>query len=178
MQTSRQNTRDGVIVGLIAFVSVALFYGGFDFLASRGTLYTVNLLGGALFGGMRDPAVLQLPVPVHVAGILEYSALHLAASLLIGVTVVGFVGYAERTPRHARLVTMLIAAGFVVTIALVGWLSIPLRSMLPWWSIVLANTLAVIVSAAYLSHARPGVAGRLLHPTDHASADQTPHIAT
>jgi hypothetical protein len=169
MDATNHDTRDGVIVGLIAYASVAVFYSAFDFLASRGVLYTVNLLGGALFGGLRDPAVLQLPVPLRFGDILQYNALHLLASLLIGLVVVRMVGHAERTPAHARVTSALIASGFVVTIATVGWLSAPIRPMLPWWSIVLANALAVLVSAAYLTRARPGVVGRLLHPAAHTS---------
>jgi len=37
------------VVGLIAYAAVALFYSGFDWLAARGTLYTVDLLGKALW---------------------------------------------------------------------------------------------------------------------------------
>lgn len=170
MESARQDTRDGVIVGLIAYASVAVFYSCFDFLASRGVLYTVNLLGGALFGGMRDPAVLQLPVALQYAGILQYNTLHLVASLVIGLVVVRLVGHAERIPAHARGVTAIIVAGFVATIAAVGWLSVPIRPILPWWSIVLANTLAVVVSAAYLVRVRPGVVARLLRPAAHAPA--------
>lgn len=40
--------RQGVQVGLIAFVTVALFYAAFDVLASRGALYSVNQLGRAV----------------------------------------------------------------------------------------------------------------------------------
>jgi hypothetical protein len=178
MDGSRQDTRDGLVIGLIAFASVALFYGSFDFLASRGALFTVNLLGGALFSGMRDPSVLQLPVPVQWAGIVKYSALHLVLSLLIGIVVVRMVGQAERTPAHARALTALIAAGFVATIAVVGWFSTPIRPLLPWWSIVLANSFAVLVGAAYLARVRPGVARRLLHPTAQGHASHERPITT
>src|SRR5512133_2531913 len=61
MTTGSRWLRDGVIVGLIAYAAVAVFYSVFDVLASRGTLFTVNVLGQALFKGLRDPSVLQFP---------------------------------------------------------------------------------------------------------------------
>ena len=45
MATMRRTIRDGLIVGLIAYASVAAFYAVFDLLAARGALYTVDLLG-------------------------------------------------------------------------------------------------------------------------------------
>src|SRR5512133_3827029 len=61
MTTGNRWLRDGLIVGLIAYAAVAVFYSAFDLLASRGTLFTVNVLGQALFKGLRDPSVLQFP---------------------------------------------------------------------------------------------------------------------
>ena len=63
MATVGRTIRQGVIVGLIAFASVAMFYAAFDVLAARGTLYTVNLLGMAVFKGLRDPSVLRCRSP-------------------------------------------------------------------------------------------------------------------
>ena len=40
-----------------------MFYAAFDVLAARGTLYTVNLLGMAVFKGLRDPSVLRCRSP-------------------------------------------------------------------------------------------------------------------
>ena len=56
-----------------------------------------------------------------------------------------------------------IVAGFVVTIISVGLLTNPIRPLLPWWSIVAANVLAVLLVGAYLLRKRPGIASRLTH---------------
>jgi hypothetical protein len=151
-----------VVVGFIAYVSVAVFYSLFDFLAARGMLYTVNVLGRAVFRGLRDPAVLQLPVRLDLPAILLYNGLHLFLSLLIGLVVMRFVGQAERRPSRAGWMLLLIVAGFVVTILAVGWLSTPIRPVLPWWSIVVANSVAVLMAAIYIMKRRPGVVGRLI----------------
>ena len=60
MPTPR-SLRDGLLVGLLAYLSVAGFYALFDLAAARGVLYTVNMLGMAVLRGMRDPASASEP---------------------------------------------------------------------------------------------------------------------
>lgn len=153
--------REGLIVGGMAYLAVAAFYGVFDLLAARGVLFTVDLLGKAAFQGLRDPAVLGLPILPDFAAIVQYNALHLAVSLLIGLTVAGLVDHAERHPAHARVVSLIVMSGFVVTIVAVGLLTSPIRQLVPWWSIVMANALAVVLAGSYLLRRHPGIWGRL-----------------
>jgi hypothetical protein len=162
MASLSRDTRDGLVVGLIAYASVAAFYSTFDFLAARGTLYTVNLLGRAVFRSLRDPGILYTPQPLDLAAVFFYNGLHLAVSLAIGLVVMRFVGRAERQPALAWPMLLLIVTGFVLTILGVGALSASIRPVLPWWSIVVANTLAVALAAVYMMRRRPGVLGRLV----------------
>lgn len=151
------------MVGLIAYVAVAGFYGAFDIVAARGSLYTLNLLGQAVFRNLRDPAVLQQgPIAADSAAMLWYNALHLALSLVIGLIVTGLVAHGERHPSRGRLVALIIVAGFVVTIVGVGMFTGPLRELLPWWSIVVANSLSVVLASWYLVRRYPGIWGRLM----------------
>lgn len=161
MPTSGRTTRNGLVVGLLAYASVALFHTVFDFLAARGTLYTVNLLGRSLFGGLRDAGVLNLPVDLSIGAIAAYNGVHLLVSLGFGLIVMHLVSRAERDPEHARVWLSIIVAGFFVTILIVGWLSAPIRPVLPWWSIVAANSLAVITAGAYLVKTHPGLGRRV-----------------
>ena len=161
LPTSR-TVREGMVVGLIAYASVAMFYSAFDLLASRGTLYTVNILGMALFRGLRDPAVRQLPIALDVTAIFWYNGFHLLASLAIGLIVTSLVEHAERHPSQVHLVLLTIVAGFVLTVLGIGFLTSPMRPVLPWWSIVLANGLATVLAGWYLVRRRPGLPGRLL----------------
>jgi hypothetical protein len=158
--TGRRVAREGVAVGLIAYASVALFYSVFDFLAVRGVLFTVNLLGMTVFRGLRDPSILMGPVPLDLGAIFLYNTLHLVVSLAIGLTVMRLAAQAERHPSQAGVMLLLIVSGFVVTILVVNWLSEPIRPVLPWWSIVVANTLAVLLSAWYLMARNPGLLRR------------------
>jgi hypothetical protein len=162
MTPMRRIMREGLVVGLIAYVAVAAFYAAFDILAARGSLYTLNLLGEAVFRGLRDPAVLMLPVTRDPGAMAMYNALHLVLSVAIGFTATGIVSYAERHPARARLSGLVLLAGFVVTLLVVGFLSIPIRPVLPWWSIVVANSLSVLLAGLYVLRKHPGIWRRLL----------------
>ncbi|HEX8944611.1 MAG TPA: hypothetical protein VF785_15845 [Gemmatimonadaceae bacterium] len=153
--------RDGITVGLVGYASVALFYSAFDFLAARGNLHTVNVLGQAVFRGLRDPAVLRFPVPLDAGAIFLYNALHLALALTIGLIVAGLVAFAERHSEQRRAIRFIIAAGFVVTVGTIGLLTNSMRPVLPWWSIVVANSLATLLAGAYLVTRHPGLWRRL-----------------
>ncbi|HEX9164455.1 MAG TPA: hypothetical protein VF862_00990 [Gemmatimonadales bacterium] len=159
MTERRPIERDGLRAGLIAAGAVALFYAGFDQLAARGPLYTVNLLGLALFRGVRDPAIRQLPIAIDTGAILTYTVLHLALSVVIGVIVTRFLGIARREPGKAPMIWLLLVAGGVATILAIGYATGPLRVLLPWWSIVVANALAVAVVGADLLRRHPDVGG-------------------
>lgn len=152
-------------MGLIAYAAVAIFYTAFDVLAARGELYTINVLGRAVFRGLRDPGVLLLPMPLDFTAIFWYNGLHLLVSLLIGVIVVSLVRGAERHPAQARAVLGVILAGFVVTVLVVGLLTEAIRPVLPWWSIVVANGCATLLAGLWLLRKHPGLSGRFLHPT-------------
>jgi amino acid transporter len=162
MSSPSRTVRDGIVVGLIGYAAVALFYSVFDLLAARGTFYTVNLLGRAVFRGLRDPQVLLFPVTLDPAAIVSYNSLHLAVALIIGLVVTWLVGYGEQHPARRFGVVLVIIAGFVVTILVVGALTAGMRPLLPWWSIVVANTLAVILAGTYLLRRRPGLVGRMV----------------
>lgn len=158
---SNSSLRDGVIVGVIGYAAVAVFYSVFDFLASRGSLYTVNLLGQALFRGLRDPSVLMFPLAPDYGAIMMYNALHLVVALIIGIIVVAIISMGDRNPAHRTWTRILIPVGFVVTVMAIATLTTPIRPLLPMWSIVTANALAMLLGAIYLIRQRPGLWRRL-----------------
>jgi len=161
MMAGARTIRTGLIVGLIAYAAVALFYSAFDLLAARGSLYTVDLLGKAVFRGLRDPAVLQFPIARDPQAIFMYNGLHLVFSLIIGLIVAGMIVHAERAPSQGLIVLLAIVAGGIITVFLVGYLTESMRALLPWWSIVIANVLAALLAGAYLLYTRPGLWRRL-----------------
>lgn len=159
--TEHRPIREGLAVGIIGSACAAMFYAAFDILAARGAFFTVDMLGKSLFRGVRDPAVLGLPAQIDVAAAGLYTGLHVLVSLLIGLIVVGLLVRAERRPPQARLVLLTIVAGFFVTIIAVGLLTGPIRPLLPMWSVIVANALAVVVAGAYLLRKHPGTWRRL-----------------
>ena len=153
--------REGLIVGVIGYASVAVFYSAFDLLAARGSLHTVNMLGKCVFRGLRNPAVLGLPMQVDLTATALYNGFHLLMSLVIGLIVTGLVKYSNRGPSQARMALFTIVAGFVVTIITVGQLTNSIRPLLPWWSIVVANVFAVLLPSVYLLRKHPALWGKL-----------------
>lgn len=150
MFSNRSTLRYGLIVGLIAYAAVAAFYSMLDLLAARGGLFTVNMLGRAMFRDVRDPAVLLFPTRLDVVAIFWYNALHLVVALAIGVVATALVRQASRHSARAPLVLSALVAGGVITIATVTLLTEPIRPVLPWWSIVVANVLAAGLAGTYL----------------------------
>lgn len=161
MSSMNRTAREGIVVGLIGFAAVAIFYAAFDFLAARGFLFTVNLLGQAVFNGLRDPSVLATPVAIDLTAVALYTLLHLVAAIAIGLVVSWLAAQLEGPPSQTRLAILVIVAGFFVTVFGIGMVSSPIKVLLPWWSVVLSNLLAVVVAGAYLLGRHPGLVRHL-----------------
>lgn len=153
--------REGSVTGLIAYVAVALFYLAFDLVAARGALFTVNRIGQLMLNGSSGLAPTGQPIPFDMTAIVCYSAIHLFASLLIGVAVCRLVHEAEMQPMLAQVALLFIVAGFAATIAVVGLLSASIRDVLPWWSIMAANALAVLVAGLVMIQRHPEFLARM-----------------
>jgi len=162
MTLSGKTIKEGLIVGIIGYASVAILYAIFDLLAARGLLFTVDLLGKALFRGLLDPAVLTLPIELDMTAIFWYNVFHLIVSLIIGLIIIGFVDYTERQPARAPFVLFSLFVGFVLTVVVVSLLTSSFHQLLPWWSIIVANIVAVIPAGFYLLKKHPGIGPHLL----------------
>lgn len=161
MAHSFRTLKESLIVGLIGYSSVAVLYAAFDFLAVRGSLYTVDLLGKALFRGLRDPAVLALPIELDMTTIFWFNGIHLLISLVIGFIIVAIISWSERKPAQRGIVLFAVIAGFIITIFAVAILTAEIRLLLPMWSIIVANVLAVLLGGTYLIRKHPGIHKRL-----------------
>jgi hypothetical protein len=155
MTEARSTTRIGIIVGLIGYAAVALFYTLFDLLAARGSLFTVDLLGKTMFRGLRDPSILQFPVERDFSAIFSYNAFHLVVALAVGLFVTYLARAASKSASMRSIAQVVIVGGFFLTVAAVGYLSAPIRAVLPWWSIVVANALAALLAGIFLVRKQP-----------------------
>jgi hypothetical protein len=161
MSRSFQVLREGLILGLIGYASVALLYTIFDFLAVRGFLFTVDLLGKAMFRGLKDPSVLVLPIQIDITVIFWYNMFHLIISLIIGLIITGLIYLFEKNPGAKYYILYILTFGLVFTIFAVSFLTTTIRGLLPLWSIILANIFAVILAGSYLIKKHPGLWYRL-----------------
>jgi hypothetical protein len=164
MLAEHRTIREGLAVGGVAYVAVALFYSAFDVLAARGPVFTVNMLGRAVFRGLRDPAVLLFPTEVDWTAVFWYNGLHLLLSLAIGLIVSWMIGEVERHPTRTPLVLLAVVVGGAATVLIVGSQTAPMRPVLPWWSITIANVLASLLGGLYLLGKHPGLRRRLGRP--------------
>jgi membrane-bound metal-dependent hydrolase YbcI (DUF457 family) len=160
MGRKRSVAREGILLGLIGYGAVAVFYALFDLLASRGAVFTLNLLGKVLFRGARDPAILQFPISTDIRAMVAYNFLHLFVALAVGLFVAWLVARVEERPSLGPPVLALLVSGFVATIVLVRFLTQEVGPLLPFWSIMIANTLVALGGGTFLWYAHPGLWSR------------------
>ena len=161
MARSGSMVREGLTVGLIGFAAVAAFYTVFDILAGQGWFFTLNLLGQVLFRGVRDPAVLQLPMPLDVGAMTAYNFLHLFVSLAVGLFVAWLVDLVEESPHRGYATLGILLMGYLATVAAVALFARDVAPLLPLWSVVTVNTLAALGGGVYLWRAHPGLWARV-----------------
>ncbi|MDH5590021.1 MAG: hypothetical protein OEZ65_07855 [Gemmatimonadota bacterium] len=166
MALNGRAVREGVTVGLIGYAAVAAFYTLFDLLAGRGLVFTLNLLGKVVFRGVRDPAILQLPIPADVGAMVAYNFVHLVAALAVGLFVAWMVARVEDRPERGMVVSLVMLGGYVITVWAASRLTVDVAPLLPVWTIVTVNTLAAVGGAVFLWRAHPGLWGRVrgVHP--------------
>jgi hypothetical protein len=158
-RTRSRLLRDGALAGLAGATAVALWFLLVD--AARGQpLYTPAALGSALLGGARSVA----EVEQTAAMVARFSLLHLAAFLGLGMLAAIVVGGAQRDrpllPGAVLLFVALEAFAIGMVAVAAGWL----LTVLPWWTIAVANMLAVLAMGLFLWRDHPQVRWALEQP--------------
>ena len=93
MQTTwRRIIGQGLVAGLIGFVTVGLLFAIVNAVAGRSPFYTSALLGATLFHGATDPA----QVAVTPENVLAYNGLHLLVFLGFGAVAAALATLADR----------------------------------------------------------------------------------
>ena len=90
--TSRRIIGQGVMAGVIGFVTIALLFALVNIVSGRSPFYTSALLGATLFHGATDPA----QVAVTPQNVLAYSGLHLLVFLAFGALAAALAALADR----------------------------------------------------------------------------------
>jgi hypothetical protein len=137
---------EGLVTGLIGYLTVVLLFVIINLLAGRPSFHTAGLLGSALFFGLREPSELVLePGPV-----IAYNGVHMLVSLLIGLGASWLVFQAEKHRLLWYIVFFIFLAGFVYSLAIMGVFAAEIVPFLSWTTVVLANVAAGITAGGYL----------------------------
>ena len=148
----------GLITGLIGALAVAAWFFVLDLVAGA-PLRTPAALGSLLMLGAAGPA----EVAVSFGLVATYTVVHVAAFVVAGVVLVALAEQVERAPAMALLVVLagIVLEGLVVATLAVGaeWV----LGTIGWWSVVVANLIAVLAMGWQVWRTHPGLQRRLLH---------------
>jgi hypothetical protein len=136
---------EGIGAGALGAAAVATWFLLYDVAQGR-PYFTPALLGAVLFHGLRDVAAVSISWPL----VLGYSLVHWAAFGLFGVAAAALLAEADRQPALLFVFVMLVCCFEVFALALVAVLAEWLFEALAWWSIAVANALAVVVMLPFL----------------------------
>jgi len=150
----------GVVNGLIGAAVVAAWFFVLD-VARGAPFHTPAALGSALLLGAAGPGELVVTFGV----IAVYTVVHIAAFVIAGVVFVALAEQVERVPAMALLVllTAILLEGLVLATIGVGaqWV----LGTVGWWSVAVANVLAVLAMGWQVWRTHPMLQRRLLeHP--------------
>lgn len=137
--------RDGVMVGLVGAVTVALWFLVYD-AAIRTPFHTPALLGAVLFHGLRDAGDLVISARV----VLQYTLLHVAVFVAFGIAVAGLFALADRDRRVLFGVFMLFCCFEVFAVALGLVMRELVANAIPAWPFLVANALATVTMLGVL----------------------------
>lgn len=137
---------EGLVAGLIGYVTVVVLFGIINLATGQEILHTAALLGSALFFGARSPeAIVAGPAPI-----IAYNGVHILVSLLIGLGAAWLVFQTEKNRPLWYLVFFVFLAGFIYSVVVVGVLAAEMARVLSWGSIVAANIAAGVTAGGYL----------------------------
>lgn len=147
---AHQTIRQGLVVGLIGAAAVAVWFLVVDLIA-REAFWTPGALGSALLAGARSPE----EVRVTVGTVLGYTALHVAAFLLVGMVASGLVEQTERFPPLVFALVLLFVVFEVFFVGIAALMGAWVLEEIAWWSVMAGNLLAAGAMGSYLWKVHP-----------------------
>lgn len=151
-----RTTKQGLVAGMIGFLTVAVVIAVADMIVGRSPLYAAALLGGALFHGVTDPANVSV-IPSYV---LEYSTLHLAVYLAFGLVASALAAMADRGWQLWFVALFFLIFVSYHLVATVQAFALPMLSVLSAGAIWGAGLCASAAMAAYLLWRHPRIRTR------------------
>ncbi|MGO9604710.1 MAG: hypothetical protein ACLQAT_15210 [Candidatus Binataceae bacterium] len=148
---------DGAVAGIIGAVVVALWFLLFDIARGR-ALETPALLAVTLLHGVRDPHLHHGMLRLCI----EYSVLHFAAFVIVGVVGALLLEAAESEPPFLFSLLIFFGAFEVFFVAVVLFLGPAVMAALTWWGIIVGNLLATGAMVTYFFGRHPMLARNVL----------------
>jgi hypothetical protein len=150
LENTHSTMAEGTDVGIIGGLAVALWFLVLDTIAGH-PFQTPSLLGQVLLFADSTPDTSRLVF----GAILVYTAFHFAVFALIGMGLVVLVHWGVRDPvvRYALLPVFLVFE--VLFYGLLEVFSERTNELFPFWTVVVANTLAAICMGYYLCKRHP-----------------------
>lgn len=142
--------RAGLAVGGIAYFTAIALYSVLDLLAARDALFTADMLGRAVFMGLRDPAVHMFPYRMELAPVLWSGGLQFPLSLAAGLALSAGVEWAERQGVRRRGVAVALLSAAALALVAADAVAMEVRPVLPWASILAANGLSLVIAMTFL----------------------------
>ena len=137
---------EGLLAGLIGYVTVVALFGIMNLVGGEGLFHTAALLGSALFFGARSAAqVVAGPGPI-----IAYNGVHILMSLAVGLAAAWLIFQTEKNHPLWFIVFFIFLAGFILSLVVMGVLVAEIAHLLSWPVIVAADLAAGITAGGYL----------------------------
>lgn len=149
---TRPTRTDGLLAGLLAAAAVATWYFILDLVQGQ-PFFTPAALWSALVLGI-DHAD---DVRITFGSVLGYTVIHFGVWSLIGVVVASILGAARTRPSILLGFVLLAVASVALFIGMISILAFWLVDVLRWWTIGIANILAVGAMVFFIAWRHPFV---------------------
>lgn len=159
---------DGLWIGLIGYVTVALVTGLLDVLRGASFFYTPAVLGGALFGRGG-------PVAVTPEVVFPYNGVHLLTFLAIGMLIAVLVREVELHPVLWFLAFFVLLGMAFYSLALIGAIGAEAGPGVPWTSILVADAVAAVAIGAFVRSRHPGLWRAMRDESDPEETEDEAH---
>lgn len=143
----RRLIADGIAAGIIGYALVVAFFVVLNVTSGRSPLYTVALIGVAIFGGVAEPSV----ATVSAAPVLAFNGVHLAAYVLFGYFAAWLAYETDLHPEFWTLALLLFTGGAVVSYAGAQTALALVGSPLSTAAVVAASLVGSVGVGAYLT---------------------------
>ncbi len=147
-----QTLRRGLVAGLLGASAVALSFLVID-LIFRQALFTPGALGSAFLLGASGPGEIQ----VNATTVMGYTALHLAAFLVVGLAAAALVNQADNHPALILGIFLLFVTFEALFIGLVAIFASWILDTIGWWNVLIGNLIATLTMVGYLAREHPAL---------------------